>query len=103
MLGIGLRAAADSALAAPDWDIVGLRLGMTEAEARTAFQADDAKGKIVATQSGFAYSDKVDSFRTPPFLNSLELRVVRQGLRACRRRQQHAGVGGGGQALLPEP
>lgn len=79
-LGIALFTAAAPGLAAPDWDIVGLKLGMTEPEVRAAFQAYDAKGKIIATQSAFSYSDKVSSFRTPPFLNSMELRVTRQSI-----------------------
>lgn len=69
---------ATSSFAAPDWDMVGLKLGMTEAEVKAAFTAYDPKGKIVASNSSFNYSDKVNSFRTPQFLNSLELRVVRQ-------------------------
>lgn len=77
-LGIALLTAARPGLAAPDWDIVGLKLGMTESEVRAAFQTYDAKGKIIAIQSAFPYSDKVNSFRTPPFLNSMELRVTRQ-------------------------
>ena len=64
--------------AAPDWDLVGIKLGMTEAEVKAAFMAYDPKGKIVASNTSFTYNDKVNSHRTPPFLNSLELRVTRQ-------------------------
>lgn len=79
-LSAALLAAAGPGMASTDWDMVGVKLGMTESEVRTAFQAYDPKGKIIATQSAFSYSDKVSSFRTPPFLNSLELRVTRKSI-----------------------
>ena len=44
-LGMALFTAAGPGLAAPDWDIVGLKLGMTEAEVRAAFQAYDARAR----------------------------------------------------------
>lgn len=70
-------AGATPAFAAPDWDMMGLKLGMTEAEVRAALQAYDAKGKIIASNSAYSYSDKVTRFSTPPFLNTLELRITR--------------------------
>jgi len=65
------------ALAAPpDWDIAGLKLGMTEAQVRDAFLAYNPKGKIFAKTLTASYSDKVNTHRTPPFLTRMELRVT---------------------------
>jgi len=74
---LALLAAAAPGAAAPDWDIIGLRLGATEAEARTTLEGYDPNGKIVAHESNFSYSDKVARHRTPSFLDQLELRVTR--------------------------
>ncbi|MFT4046589.1 MAG: hypothetical protein QM661_07805 [Solimonas sp.] len=65
---------------APGWDIAGLKLGMTEAQVRAAFRAYDPKGKIIAGNAAIPYSDKVNSFRTPNFLSSMELRVTRRSI-----------------------
>lgn len=73
-----LSAAVGPVMASPDWDLIGIKLGMTEAQVRAAFQAYDPKGKILAHNATATYSDKVTSFRTPPFLQMMELRVVRQ-------------------------
>jgi hypothetical protein len=43
-------------------------------------QAYDPKGKLVANHSGFSYSDKVQQFKTPTFLNSIEVRVTRRSI-----------------------
>lgn len=74
---LALCAAATPSLAAPDWDMAGVKLGMTEAEVKAAFVAYDPKGKIIASNSSFNYSDGLNSHRTPGFLNSMEIRVVR--------------------------
>lgn len=83
--GRTLRAVAALALsawtlpgwAAPGWDFVGVKLGMTESEVKAVLQAYDPKGKLVASNSAYSYSDKVKSYRTPNFLNSIEVRVVK--------------------------
>jgi hypothetical protein len=62
--------------AAPDWDIIGLKLGMTEAEVKATLQAYDPKGKIGVHQASFQYSDKINSFNTPAFLSRMELRTT---------------------------
>lgn len=72
-----LVAGSAGALASAPWDMVGVRLGMTEAEVKAAFVAYDPKGKIIASNSSFNYSDGVQSHRTPAFLDSLEIRVTR--------------------------
>jgi hypothetical protein len=71
-----LLAWAAPGFAAPDWDILGLKLGMTEAEVRAALQAYDPNGKIGVHQAAFQYSDKINSFSTPAFLSRLELRTT---------------------------
>ncbi len=79
-IALVLGVCATPGFAAPEWDMMGLKLGMTEAEVRAAFQAYDAKGKIVVSNSAYSYSDKVNQFSTPPFLNSMELRVTRRSM-----------------------
>lgn len=76
LVALLLSVSALPAMAAPDWDIAGLELGMTEAQVRAAFLAYNPKGKIFAQSLTSTYSDKVDSFRTPPFLSRMELRVT---------------------------
>lgn len=71
---------AQTAAAAPDWDILGIKLGMTESEVREALAAYDSNGQILAFNESFSYSDKVNSFRSPEFLNQLELRVTKPRL-----------------------
>lgn len=77
---LALAAGALPALADPGWDMAGVRLGMTEAEVKAAFTAYDPKGKITAANNSFNYSDGVASHRTPPFLASMEIRVVRKAM-----------------------
>lgn len=76
LVALLLSACISPAMAAPDWDIAGLRLGMTEAEVRAALLAYNPKGKIFAQNLTATYSDKVESFRAPPFLSRMELRVT---------------------------
>lgn len=76
-VALALWAAATPGLAAPDWDMAGVKLGMTEAEVKAAFVAYDPKGKISASNSSFNYSDGLNSHRTPAFLSSMEIRVIR--------------------------
>ncbi len=73
-----LAMASLPAAASPDWDLLGVKIGMTEAQVRAVFQAVEPKGRIVALTATLGYSDKINSFRTEPFLDRLELRVVRQ-------------------------
>lgn len=69
-----------AALATADWDIVGLKLGMTEDEVRTAMQAYAADGTVIAHNTSYQYSDGVNTHRTPDFLSHLELRVTRNAI-----------------------
>lgn len=68
------------AQASPEWDIVGIRLGMTEAQVKAAMMAFEPKGKIIASNAQLIYSDKAQQHRTPSFLSSMELRVTRMSI-----------------------
>lgn len=59
------------ALAAPDWDIVGIRLGMTPAQARAALQAYAPKAEVTEFSRRFAYHDGVRDQQLPGFLGSI--------------------------------
>ncbi|MCW5623386.1 MAG: hypothetical protein KIT73_01540 [Burkholderiales bacterium] len=56
----------------PSFDIVGLKLGMTESEVIAALKAHDATLKIQSIQSAYGYTDGVSSFQTEPFLSRVE-------------------------------
>ena len=73
-LALPLWCAAATAWAAPDWDIVGIRLGMTPAQARAAMQAYAPKAQILETRASLNYSDKLKAYRTEPFLTTMEVR-----------------------------
>lgn len=75
---LALWACALPATAAPDWDILGIKLGMTEAQVRSALQAYDAKAKIIAVQANIPYSDKIKSYSSPSFLSRLEMRTTQR-------------------------
>lgn len=73
LAAILLLAVAAPAAAAQEWDIAGIRLGMTEAEARAALTAFDAGLKVVPVMGVFNYSDGVNPIlKTPEFLDRLE-------------------------------
>lgn len=76
---VALFACAAPAVAAPDWDIVGVRLGMTEAEVKAALKAFAPSAKITTYNSSFPYYDGVSNFQTPQFLNSVDVRVDNLG------------------------
>src|SRR5690606_517518 len=77
---LALSVCAAPALAAPDWDILGVKLGMTEAEVREQFKAYEANGQVVAVNGRESDSDGVTGLRTPDFLDTLELRVTRRSI-----------------------
>ncbi len=66
-----LLAGTGPSFAAPDWDIVGLRLGMTPAQARTALLAHAPKAEVTEYTRQFSYSDGVRSQQLPGFLGSI--------------------------------
>lgn len=66
---------------ASQFDIAGIRLGMTEAEARAAIQAFDPALEIVDVMGVYNYSDGASMHRTPEFLDKIEaLERNRDGL-----------------------
>ena len=75
-VSVALLACTAPGFAAPDWDIIGLKLGMNEAEVTNTFQAYDPSGKIRMLQATVQYSDKIQSFNTPEFLSHMELQTT---------------------------
>lgn len=65
---------ATSAFAQTTADIVGLKLGMTPAEAQAALKSHDAGLAIATGQSHFTYTDGTKQFNTDPFLSTMEAR-----------------------------
>lgn len=59
------------ALAAPDWDIVGIRLGMNPQQARAALQAHAPKAEITEYNRQFSFDDGVRQQALPAFLGSI--------------------------------
>lgn len=68
---LALLAGATPSLAAPDWDIVGIRLGMSPAQARAAIAAHATKARITDYTRQFVYSDGVKEKQLPGFLSSI--------------------------------
>lgn len=61
-------------------DVVGIRLGMTEAEARGALRSFDPEMKVAAVTGAFNFSDGVNhNLKTPGFLDRLEASKGNQG------------------------
>lgn len=75
MTAVGLSMLSAAAIAQqPSFDIVGLRLGMTESEVTAAIKAHDPKLKLTSIQSAFNYSDGMQQLKTPAFLSRIEAR-----------------------------
>lgn len=53
-------------------DIVGLRLGMTEAEATAALRAHSSALKVQVVRSAYGYTDGVKQMSTPQFVSRIE-------------------------------
>lgn len=68
---VALLACAAPAFAAPDWDIVGIRLGMSPEQARAAILAHASKAQITDNMRQFTYSDGVKEQSLPAFLGSI--------------------------------
>lgn len=60
-------------------DIAGIRIGMTEAEARAALAAFDPELEIIPVIAVFDYSDGVNFLKSPEFLDRLEASIGNQG------------------------
>jgi hypothetical protein len=72
---LGLSCCALPGFAAPDWDIVGLRLGMTEQEARAAIQAYSDRAVSQDQMLKFTFSDGAKQQETPQFLATIIVRI----------------------------
>lgn len=74
LLGIALACLAPALVHAQQFDIVGLKLGMTEPEVIAALKAHDPAFKIESIQSMHTYSDGVQQFQTAAFLSRIQAR-----------------------------
>ena len=72
LLGTALACLAPALAQGQQFDIVGLKLGMTEPEVIAALKAHDPTLKITSQQSSYTYSDGVRQFQTTPFLSRIE-------------------------------
>ena len=61
--------------AAPEWDIVGLRLGMNEAEAKAALAAHSAQAQVSERSLRFTFHDGAKQQESPGFLSTIEARI----------------------------
>ena len=66
-----LLAGSAPSVAAPDWDIVGIRLGMSPEQARAAIKAHAPKAEVTDTTRQFSYNDGVRQQQTPGFLGGI--------------------------------
>lgn len=81
--GTGVRAVAAaaltllsmSAIAAPDWDIVGIKLGMTEQQARAAIKAHSAQAQIAEKTLKFTFNDGARQQETSGFLATITAQI----------------------------
>lgn len=71
LIALGLLASVTPCLAAPDWDIVGIRLGMTPEQARVAMRAHLPKAEIADSMRHFSFSDGVRNQQLPAFLGAI--------------------------------
>ena len=74
LVASALLGGAAPSRAAPDWDVVGIRLGMTPAQARAALLAHAPKGELTEFTRQFSYNDGVKDQQLPGFLASLTVR-----------------------------
>jgi hypothetical protein len=61
--------------AAPGWDIVGIRLGMTEQQARGAIKAHSAQAQIAQSTLKFTFSDGAKQQETSSFLATIAAQI----------------------------
>jgi len=72
---LGLSFCALPAFAAPDWDIVGIKLGMTEQQARTAIRAHSEQATIDEKTLKFTFNDGAKQQETPSFLATISAQI----------------------------
>lgn len=74
LVASALLVAAVPSRAAPNWDIVGIRLGMTPAQARAALQAHAPKAEVTEYTRQLSYNDGAKEQALPGFLGSVTAR-----------------------------
>jgi hypothetical protein len=70
-----LSVCAVPTLAAPDWDIVGIKLGMTEQQARAAIKAHSEQAAIDEKMLMFTFNDGARQQETPSFLATINAQI----------------------------
>lgn len=70
-----LLACATPAIAAPDWDIVGIRLGMSPEQARAAMSAHAPNAELTEYRRQFSFDDGVRQQQLPDFLGAITARL----------------------------
>lgn len=74
-----LLCSATAVEAAPAWDIVGLKLGMTEQQALAAIKAHSANAQVTSNSLKFTYHDGARQQETPSFTSGLIVRIPQAG------------------------
>ncbi len=72
---LALSLFTQSALAAPDWDIVGIKLGMSEQQARAAIKAHSAQVQLDEREMKFTFNDGAKQQETTSFLATISARI----------------------------
>lgn len=75
VVATALLACAAPALAAPPWDIVGIRLGMTEQQARAALQAHSKQAQVDDRLLKFTFHDGARQRESPGFLATIQATI----------------------------
>jgi hypothetical protein len=70
-----LLVGAAPARAAPDWDIVGIRLGMSPEQVRAALSEHAPKAEVSESRRQFTFNDGVGQQQLPDFLGSITARL----------------------------
>ncbi|MBL8264909.1 hypothetical protein [Steroidobacter sp.] len=74
-----LLCSTPAAQAAPGWDIVGLKLGMTEQQALAAIKAHSPNAQVTTNSLKFTFHDGAKQQETPSFTSGLIVRVPQTG------------------------
>lgn len=75
-LAIGVMSLSTAAaFGQSEFDIVGIKPGMTESQALEAIKAHDPRLKITVKRAAHAFSDGVQQHQTAPFLSHIEARL----------------------------
>lgn len=72
---LALFAWAQPGLAAPEWDVVGIKLGMTEQQARAAIKAHSAQAVLNEKTMKFTFNDGARQQETAAFIASISASI----------------------------